>query len=379
MQVYTYTQCGIDGKVNPTNPVEGWVEMMKCADRNPVCWEANVVPGHEIDLVQVDIDGNKYACILTPSLTPEAGKLYTITLNIPDNIYNENTYIVFNADDLRAVAGIVNGGKTGINITLASDIDLSGYNWTPISLNGSTRYTGTFDGRGHTITGLTEQYYTDDYTGLIGRLGKGGMVKDVVLEDVYTTNNKWVGGVVGWNEGTVSGCTVVSGSVMGRETTGGVVGNNVGIITGCSVLCTVTGRLVGGVVGMNNGTVTACYSTGAVTATDSPQYAGGVVGANNGTVTACYHATGTVSSNMYVGGVAGGSSNNTTLTACYWSGSPGTGIGDNMGSVSATEVDGTSVTWMEATDGMNAALESIGSEWEYNLDGGGLPVLRKRQ
>ena len=129
------------------------------------------------------------------------------------------------------------------------------------------------------------------------------------------------------------------------------------------------GDCVGSVVGDNYGTVTACYHTsGNVSGTSN---VGGVVGYNiSGTLTACYHASGNVSGTSNVGGVVGYNKSG-TLTACYWSGLPDN---DNGG---ATKVDGTTVTWQNAVDAMNTALQSAGSEWRYELTEA-LPTLKKQ-
>ena len=128
--------------------------------------------------------------------------------------------------------------------------------------------------------------------------------------------------------------------------------------------------MVGGIVGENseNGAIIACTATGSVLGKD--HYAGGIAGYNdNSTVTACYHAKGNVSGASGVGGAVGENFDG-TLTACYWSGLPDN---DNGG---ATKVDGTTVTWQTAVDAMNNALQSAGSEWQYELTGE-LPTLKR--
>ncbi len=129
------------------------------------------------------------------------------------------------------------------------------------------------------------------------------------------------------------------------------------------------GDIVGSVVGNNHGTVTACTASGNVSGTFC---IGGVVGWNNGTVTACYHASGNVSGTSNVGGVMGDNISG-TLTACYWSDYAGNGIGSGGGET--TLVDGTTVTWQNAVDAMNTALN--GSGWQYELTGA-LPTLKKQ-
>ena len=303
---------------------------------------------------------------------------------------NTNTYTVYNADGLMNIAKLVNGGKTDINITLDTDIDLTGKDWTPIGTDYDNSYKGTFDGGGHTITGLTFTT-NDEYAGLFGWLNRAGTVKNVVMEGVQITSNQIyggsIGGVAGYSWGTIENCSV-SGSVSGTVYVGGVVGAQIGgSITGCSSSATVKGTVdVGGVAGQTNSsaTLTACYATGNVTIEINPakNIAGGsLVGMNAGSsLLACY-ATGNVTSTgsstgkVHIGGFLG--NNYTTVTACYWKNNHEQGIGYNRESTGATKVDGSVVTWQKAVDAMNTALQNAGSEWRYELKGA-LPTLRKQ-
>ena len=307
-------------------------------------------------------------------------------------IYDSNTktYTVYNANGLMNIAELVNGGKSDINITLDTDIDLTGKDWTPIGTDYDNSYKGTFDGGGHTITGLTFTT-NDEYAGLFGWLNRAGTVKNVVMEGVQITSNQIyggsIGGVVGYSWGTIENCSV-SGSVSGTVYVGGVVGAQIdGSITGCSSSATVKGTVdVGGVAGQTNSsaTLTACYATGNVIIEMDPKknIAGGsLVGMNAGSsLLACY-ATGNVTStgsstgNMHIGGFLG--NNYTTVTACYWKNNHEQGIGYNRESTGATKVDGSVVTWQKAVDAMNTALQNAGSEWRYELNGA-LPTLRKQ-
>ena len=328
----------------------------------------------------------------------QAGGEYTYTVSLAAakdpgyTIEDDGSYTVTSADGLINVAELVNGGKTDINITLGKNIDLTGKGWTPIGTNYEKRYKGTFDGRGHTIKGLTVTT-NDQFVGLFGYLDRAGTVKNVVMEGIQITSNHVLmsgntGGVVGYSWGTIENCSV-SGSVSGTNCVGGVVGGqqSSGSIIGCSSSATVKGtRHVGGVVGEKWGTMTACYATGNVTLEiNSPQdlSGGGVVGLNGGsTVLACY-ATGNVNSkgrstgNVHIGGLFG--DNYTAVTACYWKNNQEQGIGRNQQSTApeATKVDGSVVTWQEAVDAMNTALQNAGSEWRYELKGA-LPTLRKQ-
>ena len=325
----------------------------------------------------------------------QAGGEYTYTVSLAAakdlgyTIESNGSYTVTSADGLMNIAKLVNGGKTDINITLDTDIDLTGKDWTPIGTNYDNSYKGTFDGGGHTITGLTVTTY-DKYAGLFGWLNSAGTVKNVVMEGVQITNNHssgFAGGVVGNSWGTIENCSV-SGSVNGEVYVGGVVGKQTsGSMTGCSSSATVKGTVnVGGVAGESWGSMTACYATGNVTLEIYPGKdisGGGVVGFKGGnSVLACY-ATGNVNSkgsstgNVHIGGLFG--YKYATAIACYWKNNKEQGIGYNKEGIvtEATKVDGTDVTWQKAVDAMNTALQNAGSEWRYELKGA-LPTLRKQ-
>ena len=431
LQLYTYTQCTYEKGEVVQGSQEDWIEMMKCEyteNGNAItCWEANVVPGYTITKLRANGTEER---TLSTTFTPKAGVLYNITLN-KDKGYTDDgqgNYTVTSAEGLKNIAKLVNEQwNLGINITLTSDIDLSGIDWTPIGIDYNHQYTGTFDGGGHTITGLTVTG-SDQYAGLFGRIGSGGTVKNVKLEGVKIESDNdmsSVGGVAGDSyDGNIENCSV-SGSVSGNNgTAGGVVGNQQkGSITGCSSSATVNAGIAaggvaggtnigasltgcyatgdvtlvsndigtcyaGGVVG-NNGsssTLKACYAWGSVTGSKSSGtvYVGGVTGSNDlGTLTACYHAKGTVNGPAgTTGGVAGRNFKDSMfgggiITACYWGGNgQEQGIGeDQVGTGETTKVDG---DWQNAVTQMNAALSGKG--WQYELkDGSSLPTLKKEQ
>ena len=320
----------------------------------------------------------------------QAGGEYTYTVSLAAakdlgyTIESNGSYTVTSADGLMNVAKLVNGGKTDINITLDKNIDLTGKGWTPIGTSFDNSYKGTFDGGGHTITGLTVTT-NDQFVGLFGYLNRAGTVKNVVMEGIQITSNHMfgcTGGVVGYSWGTIENCSV-SGSVSGTDCVGGVVGSQkAGSIIGCCSSATVKGtHYVGGVAGEKWGTMTACYATGNVTleiASPKNLSGGGVVGLNGGSrVLACY-ATGNVTStgsstgNLHIGRLFGDSY--TTVTACYWKNNQERGY---KTAPESTKVDGTYVTWQKAVDAMNTALQNAGSEWRYELKGA-LPTLRKQ-
>ena len=341
--------------------------------------------------VKVNATGLTLECCTIGSWVDGGGESGAAEL---DYIYDSNTktYTVYNADGLLAWNEAAQKDRS-INCTLTADIDLTGKVWTPIGTGYDNSYTGTFDGGGHTITGLTVTT-NDGYAGLFGYIGDAGTVKNVVMDGIQITCNHRLGsagGVAGFSRGgTIENCSV-SGSVSGTLYVGGVVGDQWGgTITGCSSSATVKGtRCVGGVAGETNSgaTMAACYATGNVTIEIDPIntiHGGGLVGFNGGAslIFACY-ATGNVTSTgsgagkVYIGGLVG--ENNTTVTACYWKNNKEQGVGYNKEGIATevTKVDGTGVTWQKAVDAMNTALQNAGSEWRYELKGA-LPTLRKQ-
>ena len=429
LQLYTYTQCTYEKGTVVQGSQEGWIEMKKCEyteNGNAItCWEANVVPGYTITKLMANNDNKERD--LSAAITPEAGKFYNITLD-KDKGYTDDgqgNYTVTSAEGLKNIAELVNEEwKLGINITLTDDIDLTGIDWTPIGIDYNHQYTGTFDGGGHTITGLAVTG-SDQYAGLFGRIGSGGTVKNVTLKDVKIESNHSsgnVGGVAGQSYGNIENCSV-SGSVSGTNSiAGGVVGYQlVGSITGCNSSARVKGvAYAGGIAGYTNGgaSLTGCYATGSVSVennTTSAAYAGGVVGNNGssstlkacyawgsvtgsgsgtvyvggvtgsndlGTLTACYHAKGTVSGpGGATGGVAGRNFKDFMfgggiITACYWGDNGQTqGIGeDQVGTGGTTQVDG---DWTEAMNAMNTALS--GTDWLYVPGSGDAPLTLRKQ
>ena len=235
-------------------------------------------------------------------------------------------YQIGNADELYWFAALVNGElgggtqNTSANAVLTADINNNYNTWTPIGFGDS--YTGTFDGQGHTISGLGGLAYSNaPYVGLFGN--NSGTIKNVGVVESYFNEGMCVGGVCGYNKG---------GTITGCYNTGQVSGSN----------------FVGGVCGLNeNGTITGCYNTGKVSDSD---YVGGVCGYNNGgTITGCYN-TGTVSDSYNVGGVCG-SNFKGTITSCY------TNDGSVCGVDSGTVTDDCGVnTAYEFTDGTVCSL-----------------------
>ena len=341
----------------------------------------------------------------------------------------DDPYKISSAENLYWFAGLVNGTLTdgtaqnkAANAVLMADIIINtgvlnavasgitpANTWTPIgsfaSAHGLPKYTGTFDGQGHTISGL---YYSGSgYGGLFGCVGIGGQVKNVKVADSYINGKLYVGGVCGANNGTITNCSF-DGSVTGKidnedifkdlyvggvcgastgtvedssnsgtvtcdETgfvyAGGVSGyNNSGTITNCYNTGNVTGsENVGGVCGDNGGTITNCYNTGNVNG--SGNGVGGVCGNNDGTITNCYN-TGSVTGSENVGGVCGYNGYHRTIDNCYWLNSGLVGIGGSHEGSTANNVE--SKTNDQFASGEVAWLLNQGQEydpWRQNLSG----------
>ena len=232
------------------------------------------------------------------------------------------TYMVYNADGLLAWAEAAQSDLS-FNCTLTADIDLTGKKWTPIGYGATSEYgyQGTFDGRGHRITGLA--ITTDNQSGenatLFNGIGGNGEVKNLQLVDVdYDVKQGGASGGIAWD--------------------------NYGTITACSVTGTIAAARgsVGGIAAVNDGTITACWFKGSIT---GYRFAGGIAAFNYNDV-----------------------------SACYWNGNVSSGI--PSGTDETTEVnDGDS--WQPAVDGMNPALTGNGYQWALGTDG--LPVLQKKQ
>ena len=210
----------------------------------------------------------------------------------------------------------MNTGVLDANKNLVSKSDLT--EWKPIGARWSS-YTGTFDGQGYTISGLYFNNPTSSYVGLFGSIGANGKISNVGVLDSYFQFSELGGGVCGVNYGTVRDCKN-TGSVRGLAAIGGVCGLNEkgGIIENSFNEGTVSGtgdnvQQVGGVCGYNNGTIKSCYNTASVSGQNS---VGGVCGFNSrGIITNCFNE-GTVSGQTFVGGVCGNGCGVTT-TNCF--------------------------------------------------------------
>lgn len=282
------------------------------------------------------------------------------------------------------------------NITLTADITLpataeGGSNWTPIGTSYSVSYTGTFDGAGHTVSGLRIVDYSTQYLGFFGYIrtrNAPATVKNLTVEGTivgsYGSDFLSMGGIVGYaKNSTLSHCTshvnvTYTGSGSYADI-GGVVGTNDsdgtltdGTLTACTNTGTVKGSTgsnsyTGGVAGYTGGssTLIACTNTGTVTgSTGSNSDTGGIVGYNydGNTLTACYSTgavTGSTGTGSYTGGIAGYNNNNCPVTTCYWRYTATTnhrGIGNIE---SGTTTSGISIIPIKADGGAST------STWEY--------------
>lgn len=234
-----------------------------------------------------------------------------------------HTYSVYTPDGLTEWAKAAQNDPS-LNCTMTTDIDLTGKEWTPIGM--SRGYTGTFDGQGHTITGLNISP-TEDAAALFHNIDGDGKVMNLQLKGV-----------------TYNGSTAMGGIATG-----------------------------------NYGTIIACSVTGTLTNTANNGDVGGIAATNLGNITACWFS-GTITGGSRIGGMAGSNtyiiSDYGNITACYWSGegiSNGIGYNSSAGTGETTKVDG---NWTDAINGMNAALTDNAYQWTSGTDG--LPVLTKK-
>ena len=226
---------------------------------------------------------------------------------------NTNTYTVYNADGLLAWNKAIQKDES-INCTLTADIDLTGKKWT--RLDTCPGYSGVFNGQGHRITGLN---FSAASFGLFYFLNVSGVIKNLQLIDVN-----------------------LDGSSGGAA----------------------------GMVDRNHGQIIACSVTGKLTV-----HSGGITNANYGDIIACWF-DGTLIDESGCGTLV--RFNYKDITSCYWGGNTGQGVLRNEGgTVVATKVDGATVKWQTAVDGMNTAL--TGNDYQWALGTGGLPVLQKKQ
>lgn len=303
--------------------------------------------------IQVDLGGGTYYFRPQSDVVLAAGSRYTYTVNVNATgltlegctiggwtdggsesgtaedlgyfIQDDGSYTVYTANGLKEWAEAVQTDPT-LNITLTADIDLTGKEWTPVGNSGQT-YNGTFDGQGHTITGLNISS-PSEAVALFHNIGGGGKVMNLQLKDVTYKGSTAMGGIAHGNNGTITAC-----SVMGTLTN------------------TTNNGAVGGIAAINFGTITACWFNGTITGGSK---VGGIAGINS-----------------YAGSYYG------KIAACYWSDAGiSNGVGNGYDTSGTTKVDGSTVTWQNAVAGMNAALTDNDYQWTSGTDG--LPVLKKK-
>lgn len=303
--------------------------------------------------IQVDLGGGTYYFRPKSDVVLAAGSRYIYTINVNATgltlegctigdwesggsesgtaedlgyfIQDDGSYTVYTADGLMAWNEAAQSDPS-LNCTLTADINMTGKTWTPVGM--SINYSGTFDGQGHTITGLNISS-PSEAVALFGDIGGAGKVMNLQLKDV-----------------TYKGSTAMGGIAHG-----------------------------------NTGTITACSVTGTLTNTTNNGDVGGIAAINYGTITACWF-NGTITGGSNVGGIAvfnlNAGSYDGKITACYWSGD---GISDGVwggyDTSGTTKVDNSTVTWQTAVGGMNAAL--TGNDYQWKLGTDGLPVLQKKQ
>ena len=237
-------------------------------------------------------------------------------------IQDDGSYTVYTANGLKEWAEAVQTDPT-INCTLTADINLTGKEWTPVGsgFSSNTGYQGTFDGQGHSITGLSITTNSTDGGNavLFDGIGSNGTVKNLQVEVNYNVQQGVASGIVNVNYGTITACSV-TGDIAARTSD------------------------IGGIASINNGSIIGCWFDGNLT------------------------------TNYVEGGIA--AYNYGTITACFYGGNAGHGANNQGGTVDATKVnDGDS--WQTAVDGMNNALTSNDYKWELGADG--LPVLQSNQ
>lgn len=304
--------------------------------------------------IQVDLGGGTYYFRPQSDVVLEAGCRYTYTVSVTAKglelagctiggwidggsesgtaedlgyfIQDDGSYTVYTANGLLAWNEAAQSDPS-LNCTLTADINMTGKEWTPVGNSGQT-YNGTFDGQGHTITGLNISS-PSEAVALFHNIGGGGKVMNLQLKYVTYNGSTAMGGIAHGNNGTITAC-----SVMGTLTN------------------TTNNGAVGGIAAINYGTITACWF--------------------NGTITGGSNVGGIAVFNLNAGSYDG------KITACYWSGDGiSNGVWGGHDINGTTKVDNSTVTWQTAVGGMNAAL--TGNDYQWKLGTDGLPVLQKKQ
>ena len=309
------------------------------------------------------------------ALTPGQYK----TFKVGSSYYMENVpggtpiYHVYDYNGLKAWAekGRSFSCKLEADITMPTDGENAKNNWTPLNVDNRV----TFDGNGHTITGLVVNTEESNAGFITNNLGT---VKNLTLKGAKITGTTYVGGVVGMNNigGTIENCHVTGESAIKGSNAGGVVGSNSSTILACHVAkeCSVYGDDAGGIAGRNEngGTVTGCYALCSLTGKHDCTF-GGIIGrfSGSGSLTACYSKCSSYTNGGFIGGILGIVVSGTpTFTACYYD-NRDKGVGSGNATDTTIKVDGTAgKTWADAMNGMNKALTDAGyTDYEYAVNG----------
>jgi hypothetical protein len=252
------------------------------------------------------------------SVLPTSGPVtYSSGSGTPDD-----PYLIYTAEKMNQIG--LNFTDWDKNFKLMADINLSAYTGTQFNRIGTDdihAFSGVFNGNGYTISNFTYTAPDSSYVGIFGHISATAKVEKVALVDVNVSGSESVGGLVGYNEGTISDSSV-DGAVSGYSEVGGLAGYNFsGTISNCSSTGTVIGgdysEYLGGLVGYSNGSIGNCFSTGAIAGGVSSNYLGGLVGQSDGSISNC-HSKGTVAggdTSNYLGGLAG-VSNSTISNSC---------------------------------------------------------------
>ena len=305
-----------------------------------------------------------------------------ITVNCGYYMADASTYVAYNADGLQAWSTYAQANPA-TNLSLGKDITLplaegENSNWTSVG-SDITPYTGTVNGNGHSITGMTINQTTNN-AGFIGYLGENGAVKNLKLKDVsVTTTGNYVGGLVGYSLSVIENCAVEGGTISTSASeglVGGIVGRAEGkdsapaLIVACHNTAAVSGKAhVGGIIGsaQNYSRVIACYNSGTITHTEKWR-CGGIAGYFRSALTysCCNYNTGTTTEEAAIAGNTPGS-----IYHNYWSSdhdyANGSNIENQYNNYGATKITSAS-EWQTAMTTMNTWLAENGYAYRYELN-----------
>ena len=233
---------------------------------------------------------------------------------IAELVWENGEYRIYTSADLEVMSGWVNNMHSAdVKYRLMEDIDLDGMDipWLPIGANSATSFNGEFNGGRHAIRNFVISRDAD-WIGLFGVVSSDAKISDLRVISFDVRGQRCAGGLIGYNEGTIS-TSYASGAVNGNELVGGLVGDNSGTIITSYASVAVNGYwYVGGLVGRNESTVSRSYASGTVSGVF---HIGGLVGWNEGTISASY-ANGAVSGFRDIGGLAG-RNNKGTINSSY--------------------------------------------------------------